>query len=43
MTSLNHNFFVSETGIFLRADIDSAGKTGRGFCCVARRVENDTL
>src|ERR1700760_2321322 len=39
LASLNHNFCVSERTIFLRGALDSSGKTGGGFCCVARRVE----
>jgi hypothetical protein len=31
LASLNHNFFISETLIFLRGEIDSSGKTGGGF------------
>jgi hypothetical protein len=31
MASLNHNFCVSETNIFLRRALDSSGKTGGGF------------
>ena len=32
MVSLNHNFSISETGIFLRGALDSSGKTDGGFC-----------
>jgi hypothetical protein len=31
LTSLNHNFFVSETTIFFPGELDSSGKTGGGF------------
>jgi hypothetical protein len=31
MTSLFHNFFVSERDIYLWREIDSSGKTGGGF------------
>jgi hypothetical protein len=32
MASLNHNFVLSERQIFLRAALDSSGKTGGVFC-----------
>ena len=37
--SLNHNFCLSERGIFLRDALDSSGKTGGGFlgCAASRR------
>jgi hypothetical protein len=37
MTSLNHNFFLSEREIFLRNELDSSGKTGGGFFGVLPR------
>src|ERR1700742_3625957 len=35
LTSLNHNFCLSERAIFLRGALDSSGKTGGGIltCC----------
>jgi len=38
-SSLNHNFCLSEIGIFLRDELDSSGKTGGEFS-FARRTEN---
>jgi hypothetical protein len=35
MASLNHNFALSETGIFLRRAVDSSGKTGGAFFTTA--------
>jgi hypothetical protein len=43
MASLNHNFFLSESDIFLRGALASSGKTGGGFSVFARRVVEATL
>jgi hypothetical protein len=40
LASLNHNFSISETGIFLRGALDSSGKTGGGFLDMATRMRN---
>jgi hypothetical protein len=42
MASLNHKFCLSERDIFLRAELDSSGKTG-GLFSSARRVVAATL
>ena len=39
MTSLNHNSRLTESRIFFRRALDSSGKTGGGFCSVARRAK----
>jgi hypothetical protein len=43
MTSINHNFCLSERNIFLQRALDPSGKTGGGFWCFARRLEKITL
>jgi hypothetical protein len=35
ISSLNHNFYLSERQIFLRGELDSSGKTGGEFFAVA--------
>ena len=38
MTSLNHNFYISERQISLRDALDSPGKTGGGILGVDRKA-----